>query len=141
MTLYSIARNANNSSFVGLLAGPNAGYFPSGNLAFGRDGNLYSNYSSDLVNGANPTLYTVNTSTGGLTAVGSGLGSGILALFSDETVIYGIDANLTSDIGVYIIDTITGVATRVSTVTGLPDSNSFYVDAATVSTRKPKHQH
>jgi hypothetical protein len=141
VTLYSIARNGKSSSFVGLLAGPNAGYFPTGNLAFGPDGNLYFNYSSDLVNGTNSTLYTVNTSTGALTPVGSGLGSGILALFSDGTALYGIDANLTSDIGVYIIDTTTGVATRVSTVTGLPDGNSFYVDAATVSTRKPKPEH
>jgi hypothetical protein len=141
VTLYSMARNGKSSSFVGLLAGPNAGYFPSGNLAFGPDGNLYFNYSSDLVNGTNSTLYTVNTSTGALTGVGSGLGSGILALFSDGTALYGIDSNLTSDIGVYRIDTTTGLATQVSTVTGLPDSNSFYVDAATVSTRKPKHEH
>ena len=59
---------------------------------------------------------------------------GILALFSGGNALYGIDANLTSDIGVFRIDTTTGVATQVSTVTGLPGSNSFYVDAATVST-------
>ena len=69
-----------------------------------------------------------------MTAIGSGLGSGILALFSDGTALYGVDANLTSDIGVFSIDTSTGVATRVSTVTGLPASNSFFVDAATAST-------
>jgi hypothetical protein len=94
---------------------------------------LYFNYSSDLINGTNSTLYTVNTSTGALTALGSGLGSGIFALFSDGTALYGIDANLTSDIGVFRIDTTTGIATQVSTVTGLPGDNSFYVDAATVS--------
>jgi hypothetical protein len=41
---------------------------------------------------------------------------------------------VTSDIGVFRIDTTTGVATQVSTVTGLPGSDSFFVDAATVST-------
>jgi hypothetical protein len=134
VTLYSITGDGNSSSLVGQIAGPNSGFFPTGNLAFGPGGNLYFNFSSDLVNGSNSTLYTVNTSTGALAAVGSGLGSGILALFSDGTTLYGIDANLTSDIGIFRIDTTTGSATQVSTVTGLPGDNSFYVDAATVST-------
>ena len=134
VNLYSITGDANSSSLVGQLAGPNSGFFPTGNLAFGPGGNLYFNYSSDLINATNSTLYTVNTATGALTAVGSGLGSGILALFSDGTALYGIDANLTSDIGVFSIDTTTGSATQVSTVTGLPASNSFFVDAATVAT-------
>jgi hypothetical protein len=134
VTLHSITKDGSSSSFVGQLAGPNSGFFPTGNLVFGPGGNLYFNYSSDLVNGSNSTLYTVNTSTGALTAIGSGLGSGILALFADGTALYGVDANLTSDIGVFSIDTTTGVATRVSTVTGLPASNSFFVDAATVAT-------
>jgi hypothetical protein len=134
VNLYSITGDGNGSSFVGQLAGPNSGFFPTGNLAFGPGGNLYFNYSSDLVNASNSTLYTVNTATGALTAVGSGLGSGILALFSDGTALYGIDANLTSGIGVFSIDTTTGIATQVSTVTGLPGGDSFFVDAATVST-------
>ena len=135
VTLYSITGDGNSSSLVGQLAGPNSGFFPTGNLAFGPGGNLYFNYSSDLANGgANSTLYTVNTSTGALTAVGNGLGSDILALFSDGNTLYGIDANVTSDIGVFRIDTTTGVATQVSTVTGLPASDSFFVDTATVST-------
>jgi hypothetical protein len=134
VNLYSIAGDGNSSSLVGQIAGPNSGFFPTGNLAFGPGGNLYFNYSSDLINGTNSTLYSINTSTGALTAIGSGLGSGILALFSDGTALYGIDANLTSDIGVFSIDTTTGVATQVSTVTGLPASDSFYADAATVST-------
>jgi hypothetical protein len=133
VTLYSVAGDGNSQSLIGQIAGPNSGFFPTGNLAFGSGGNLYFNYSSDLINGTNSTLYTVNTSTGALTAVGSGLRSGILALFSDGTGLYGIDANLTSDIGVFRIDTTTGIATQVSTVTGLPGDNSFYVDAATVS--------
>ena len=134
VNLYSITGNGNSSSFVGQLAGPNSGFFPTGNLVFGPGGNLYFNFSSDLVNGSNSTLYTVNTSTGALTPIGTGLGSGILALFSDGTALYGIDANLTSDIGVFSIDSTTGVATRVSTLTGLPASDSFFVDAAAVAT-------
>ncbi len=132
--LYSIAGNGNSSSFLGQLAGPNAGFFPTGNLVFGPGGKLYFNYSSDLNGGgANSTLYTVDTSTGALTAVGNGLGSDILALFSDGTTLYGIDAIATSDIPIYAIDTSTGVATQISTLTGLP-SNDFFVDAATFST-------
>ena len=78
VTLYAITGDGNSSSLVGQLAGPNSGFFPTGNLAFGPGGNLYFNYSSDVANGgANSTLYTVNTSTGALTAVGSGLGSDI----------------------------------------------------------------
>jgi hypothetical protein len=132
VNLHSITKDGNSSSFVGQLAGPNSGFFPTGNLVFGPGGNLYFNYSSDLVNGSNSTLYTVNTSTGAFTAIGGGLGSGILALFSDGTSLFGIDANLTSDVGIFSIDTTTGVATRVSTLAGLP-SDSFFVDAATVS--------
>jgi hypothetical protein len=135
VTLYSITGDGNSSSLVGQIAGPNSGFFPTGNLVFGPGGNLYFNYSNDVANGgANSTLYVANTSTGALTAVGSGLGSDILALFSDGNTLYGIDANVTSDIGVFRIDTTTGVATQVSIVTGLPASNSFFVDAATVST-------
>jgi len=133
VNLHSITKDGNSSLFVGQLAGPNSGFFPTGNLVFGPGGNLYFNYSSDLVNGSNSTLYTVDTSTGALTAIGSGLGSGILALFSDGTALYGIDASLTSGIGVFSIDTTTGAATRVSTLTGLPSDN-FFVDAAAVST-------
>lgn len=133
VNLYSITKDGNSSSLVGQLAGPNSGFFPTGNLVFGTGGDLYFDYSSDLVNGSNSTLYTVDTSTGALTKIGSGLGSGILALFSDGTALYGIDANLTSDIGVFSIDTTTGVATRVSTLTGLPSDN-FFVDAAAGST-------
>jgi hypothetical protein len=135
VTLYSITGDGNSSSLLGQIAGPNSGFFPTGNLVFGPGGNLYFNYSSDVANGgANSTLYIVNPSTGALTAIGSGLGSDILALFSDGNTLYGVDANVTSDIGVFRIDTTTGVATQVSTVTGLPGSDSFFVDAATVST-------
>ena len=131
--LYSIAGNGNSSSFIGQLAGPNAGFFPTGNLVFGPDGKLYFNYSNDLNSGgANSTLFTINTSTGALTAVGSGLGTDILALFSDGTALYGIDAIATSDIAIYSINTSTGIATQISTLSGLP-GNHFFVDAATFS--------
>jgi hypothetical protein len=90
VTLYSITGDGNSSSLVGQLAGPNSGFFPTGNLVFGPGGNLYFNYSSDVANGgANSTLYIVNPSTGALTAIGSGLGSDILALFSDGNTLYG----------------------------------------------------
>jgi hypothetical protein len=135
VSLYSITADGNSSSLVGEIVGPDSpGYFSTGNLAFGPGGSLHFNFSSDLANpGTNSTLYTLNTSTGALTAVGSGLGSNLLALFSDGTSLYGVDAISTSDIGVFRIDTTSGIATQVSTVTGLPDGN-FYVDTATVST-------
>ena len=133
VTLYSVAGDAKSSSLVGQLAGPNAGFFPTGNLVFGPGGNLYFNYSSDLANGSNSTLYTVNTSTGALTAIGSGMGTDILALFYDGKNLYGVDSFVTSGIGVFQIDTVTGVATQISTVTGLPNTDSFFVDAATHS--------
>ncbi|PYK77167.1 MAG: hypothetical protein DME38_14360 [Verrucomicrobia bacterium] len=57
----------------------------------------------------------------------------MFALFSDGTSLYGIDAIATSDIAIYTIDTSTGIATYISTLTGLP-SKDFFVDAATFST-------
>jgi hypothetical protein len=128
VSLYSILGNGNSSSFIGQMAGPNSGFFPTGNLAFGPAGKLYFDFFP--TNGASSVLYTVNTSTGGLTQLGSGLGTDILSLFSDGSTLYGIDANTTSNTGIYTINTITGLATRISTVTGLPGDN-FFVDAAT----------
>jgi hypothetical protein len=134
VTLYSVAGDGNSQSLIGEIAGPNSGYFPTGNLTFGPGHNLYFNYSSDLNNGgANSTLYTVNTSTGGLTAIGSGLGTDILSLFSDGTTLYGVDSIATSNIGIYTINATTGVATQVSTVTGLPSGGGYFVDTATSS--------
>lgn len=134
VTLYSVAGDGNSESLIGQIAGPNSGFFPTGNLAFGPGGNLYFNYSSDLNNGgANSTLYTVNTSTGGLTAIGSGLGTDILALFSNGTTLYGVDSIATSNIGIYTINTTTGVATQLSTVTGLPSDGGYFLDTATAS--------
>jgi hypothetical protein len=129
VSLYSIAQNGNSDSLIGVMAGPNSGFFPTGNLAYGPSGKLYFDFFP--TNGASSVLYTVNTSTGGLTEVGSGLGTDILALFSSGNSLYGIDADATSGIGVYAINTTTGAATQVSTVTGLPSSGDFFVDTAT----------
>jgi hypothetical protein len=132
VTFYSVAGDGNSQSLIGEIAGPNSGYFPTGNLTFGPGNNLYFNYSSDLNNGgANSTLYTVNTSTGGLTVIGGGLGTDILSLFSDGTTLYGVDSIATSNIGIYTINPTTGVATQISTVTGLPSGGGYFVDTAT----------
>jgi hypothetical protein len=131
VTLYSIAGNGNSSSPVGVMAGPNSGFFPTGNLAFGPGGNLYFDFLP--TNGAESVLYTVNTSNGTLTQVGSGLGTDILSLFSDGSTLYGIDADTTSNTGIYTIDTVSGIAAQISTITGLPGDN-FFVDSATLRT-------
>jgi hypothetical protein len=134
VTFYSIAGDGNSKSLVGQIAEPNSGYFPTGNLAFGPGGKLYFNYSTDLVDGgANSTLYTVNPSTGALNVIGSGLGTDILSLFSNGTTLYGVDSIATSHIGIFTINTTTGVATQVSTVTGLPSGGGYFVDTATSS--------
>ncbi len=123
VTLYAISGDGNSNSLIGEIAGPDSGLFPTGNLTFGPGANLYFDFSS--APGPNSALYAVNTSTGALTPVGSGLGTDILNLFSDGRTLYGIDANTTSDIGIYTINTTTGVATQVSTVTGLPRGDYF----------------
>lgn len=130
VTLYSIAGNGNSSAPVGVLAGPNSGFFPSGNLAFGPGGKLYFDFSPSTDDSIPSDLYTVNTSNGTVTPVGS-LGTDILNLFSDGSTLYGIDTNTTSNIGIYTINTTTGLATQISTVTGLPGSGDYFVDTAT----------
>jgi hypothetical protein len=134
VTLYSIADDGNSHSLIGEMVGANSpGLFPTGNLVFGPGGKLYFDYfSADSTSAA---LYTVNTSTGSLTAVGNGLGTDILTLFSDGNTLYGIDTDFTPNdapLGIYTINTTTGLATQVSTLTGLP--GDYFLDAATVST-------
>jgi hypothetical protein len=134
VTLYSIAGDGNSHSLIGEMVGANSpGLFPTGNLVFGPGGKLYFDYfSADSTSAA---LYTVNTSTGSLTAVGNGLGTDILTLFSDGNTLYGIDTDFTPNdapLGIYTINTTTGLATQVSTLTGLP--GDYFLDAATVST-------
>lgn len=130
VSLYSIAGDGNSNSLFGELAGPNSGFFPTGNLAFGPGGKLYFDFLP--TGGADSVLYTVDTSSGALAPVGSGLGTDILNLFSNGSTLYGIDANATSGIGIYRINTTTGAATQVSTVTGLP-RGGYYLDTATAS--------
>lgn len=132
--VYSVAIDGNSSSKIGQISGPHQGYFPTGNLSYGPGGSLYFNYSTDLVNATNSVLYTVNTSTGSLTAIGNGTGTPILSLFFDGTTLYGVDSFVTSNIGVYTINTASGVATRISTVTGLPGTNDFFIDSAAATT-------
>lgn len=130
LTLYSIAKDGASDSLVGKIAGYNQGIFPTGGLVYGPGQKLYYNYSTDSVNATASQLYTVDPATGALTAVGSGLGTRILTLFSDGKTLYGIDTFITENLGIYTIDTISGAATRVSTLTGLPSDNSYYLDAA-----------
>ncbi len=132
--LYSIAGNGNSSSsFTPGTLSPIPGIFPTGNLAFGPDGKLYYNFSADQGNATNSQLYTVDTSTGALTAVGTGLGTTILTMFSDGKNLYGIDTFDTSGLGIFSINTTNGVATQISIVTGLPSSNDYFLDTATFS--------
>ncbi len=134
VTLYSIAGDGNSSSsFTPGTLSPAPGIAPTGNLAFGPDGKLYYNYSTDTINATNSQLYTVDTSTALLTPVGIGLGTEILTLFSDAGTLYGIDTFDTSGIGIFSINTTTGLATQISTVTGLPSSNDYFLDTATAS--------
>jgi hypothetical protein len=116
-TLEHIAANGSSSSVVGTM-GTTFGSFNSGNLAFGPTGALYFNaWNASFVS----TLYSVDTSTGAATAVGSGLGStDPLALVSVGTMLYGIDTFAPTDPAIYTINTTTGVATEIGTVSGLP---------------------
>jgi hypothetical protein len=115
-TLEHISADGNSSNVVGTM-GTTFGSFNSGNLAFGPNGTLYFNaWNASFVS----TLYSVNTSTGVATAVGSGLGStDPLALVSVGTTLYGIDTFAPTDPAIYTIDTTTGVATQTGTVSGL----------------------
>ena len=117
-TLEHISADGTSSTVVGIM-GSSFGSFNSGNLAFGPNGTLYLNAwtTSDVT-----TLYSVNTTTGVATAIGSGLGSpDPLALVSSGTTLYGIDTFETTNRGIYTIDTTTGAATQIGTVSGLAD--------------------
>jgi hypothetical protein len=115
-TLEHISADGTSSSVVGTL-GTSFGSFNSGNMAFGPNGALYFNAwtTTDVT-----TLYSVNTTTGLATAVGSGLGStDPLALVTYGTTLYGIDTFAPTSPAIYTIDTTTGVATEIGTVSGL----------------------
>jgi len=127
VSLYSILKHGRKLSDLGIIEGPNTGIFFSGSLAFGPEEKLYFDFIPD----SGPQLYVLNPHTGAPKAVGKGLGTDILTLFSDGIRLYGIDADATSDIGIYVIDRNTGVAIPTGvTVKGLPSTNDFYIDTA-----------
>ena len=115
-TLDHISADGKSSSVIGTM-GESFVNSNTGNLAFGPDGNLYF----DTQNAAGvPTLYVVNTATGALTEVGSGLKvANPLTLASCGPALYGIDTYASTDPAIYTIDKTTGVATAIGTVSGL----------------------
>ena len=118
VTFVHIASDGKSSSVVGATA--TFGSFNSGNLAFGPDGNLYFD-AWNTVTSKVATLYQVDTNTGAATPVGSGLGSmNPLALVSVGATLYGIDTFTPTNPEIYTINTATGVATGIGTVSGLP---------------------
>lgn len=127
VSLYTIEKHGNKQTDIGVIEGPDTGTFYNGSLVFGPAGKLYF----DFVPPSGSQLFTIDPSTGTPTPVGSGLGTDILTLFSDGTELYGIDTISTMAIGIYTINRKTGVAVphRI-TVTGLPSSNDYYLDAA-----------
>jgi hypothetical protein len=131
-TLDHITANGTSVSTVGTL-GSQLNGFSSGDLAYGPNGSLY--FTSFNVN-ADPELFQVNTTTGLATEVGTGLGLSNtqgLTLVNAGGQLYGIDTfepSGSGPIGIYTINTTTGVATATGvTVSGL--------GPATPSTRPP----
>jgi len=128
VSLYSITNQGRKLSDLGIIEGPDTGIFFNGSLAFGPEGKLYF----DFIPVGGPQLYVLDPHNGAPKAVGKGLGTDILTLFSDGTRLYGVDADATSNIGIYVIDRKTGVAIPTGvTVQGLPSTNDFYFDTAT----------
>ena len=131
-TLEHISADGTSSSVVGTL-GTSFGSFNSGNLAFGPDERLYFDaWNANDVS----TLYVVDLSTGGATAVGSGLGSADpLALVTNGTTLYGIDTFAPTNPSIFTINTATGVATAIGTVSGL--STGYTLDTMAGSVPEP----
>jgi hypothetical protein len=127
VSLYQIGKHGRRQSDIGIIEGPDTGVFFSGNLALGPHGKLYF----DFVPAGGPQLFKIDPHTGAPTAIGSGLGTDILTLCSDGKRLFGIDTNITSGIGIYVIDVQTGIATPTGVVvSGLPSTNDFYIDTA-----------
>jgi hypothetical protein len=127
VSLYRIGKHGGTQTDIGVIEGPNTGIFFSGSLAIGPHGKFYFNF----IPTSGPQLYVIDQFTGAPTPIGSGLGTDVLALFSDGTKLFGIDTDTTSQIGIYVIDVDTGVATPTGIiVTGLPSTNDFYIDTA-----------
>ena len=133
VTLHSVAGDGNSNALIGEMVGADSpGLFPTGNLVFGPGGQLYFDFLA--ADSASAALYTVNKMTGALMPVGSGLGTDILNLFSDGKTLYGIDTDFTSSdapLGIYTINTTTGLATQISTIRGLP--GDYYLDTSALS--------
>jgi hypothetical protein len=130
VSLYRIGKRARTQTDLGVIEGPDTGIFFSGSLAFGPRQKLYF----DFIPPSGPQLYEIDPLTGAPKPIGKGLGTDILALFSDGAKLYGIDTDTTTQIGIYVIDIKTGVAHPTGVVvTGLPSTNDFYVDTAAFS--------
>jgi hypothetical protein len=129
VSLYRIGSHGRTQTDIGVIEGPNTGIFFSGSLAIGPHGKFYYNF----VPSSGPQLYVIDQFTGAPTPIGSGLGTDVLALFSDGSKLFGIDTDTNSEIGIYVIDIETGVATPTGvTVKGLPATNDFYIDTAMI---------
>ncbi len=129
-TLVHISADGTSSSVVGTM-GTTFGSYNSGNLAFGPDGKLYFNCWNSNTNQV-PTLFSVNTSTGAVTQIGSNLGTiDPLALGSVGGTLYGIDTFAPTNPNIFTINTTTGVATGIGTVSGLP--TGYTLDTITLA--------
>jgi len=116
--LVHISADGKSLSSVG--AGVSNTFAATGNLTFGPDGKLYLETSK----GTNFTayLFSVNTTTGALTALSSALVSvkgDFLTLASSGSTLYGIDTVAGSSQAIYTINTTTGAASKIGTVSGL----------------------
>jgi hypothetical protein len=130
VSLYRIGKHGRTQTDIGIIEGPNTGIFFSGSLALGPHGKLYF----DFIPASGPQLYMIDQFNGAPTPIGSGLGTDVLTLFSDGTKLFGIDTDTISEIGIYVINIETGVATPTGVVvTGLPNTNDFFVDTAIFS--------
>ncbi|MEO5720579.1 MAG: choice-of-anchor Q domain-containing protein [Chthoniobacterales bacterium] len=121
--LYRITNSGTTSTLVGQMSAGGFANSGTGGLAFGPGGVLFYNYVP--MGETAPMLFAVNTSTGALSAIGSGLGitsNIVLTLAYDGTTLYGIDAFSVSNRGIYTINTVNGMATQIGTVTGLPSN-------------------
>ena len=124
-TLVHISADGNSSTVVGTM-GTTFGSYNSGNLTFGPDGKLYfdcwNTYPADVA-----TLYSINTTTGAATAIGTGLGTlfnDFLTMTTVGNTLYGIDTYApegpSGGPSIYTINTTTGAATAIGSVSGLP---------------------
>jgi hypothetical protein len=133
--LLNVASDGKSESSIGFMG--NFPVYGPGNLAFGPDGNLY--FDASLTFTGNQLLFRVNTAHGGATPIGTGLGipnTDGLSLVTAGGQLYGIDNSVRSGsgpIGIYTIDTTTGVATATGVdVSGVPSGFLVYAAATVV---------